>query len=145
MMARSPSCISGWSAPHDPTRMKVGPVRDREDLRDHDLDVVGADPGRDHRDALAAVRAGGRGELAVSMLQLDRVEARRDPGGPVRVTGEEDVLGQLAWAESDVVLPFAGRDRDAAIPGVFDAGVRVRQDLSLAQVRCSAGAKLGRG
>ena len=23
-MARSPSSISGWSAPHDPTRMKVG-------------------------------------------------------------------------------------------------------------------------
>ena len=41
------------------------------------------------------------------VLHLDRVEARSDPGGPVRVTGEEDVLGQVAWTESDVVLPFS--------------------------------------
>ena len=53
--------------------------------------------------------------LAVSTLELDRFEARGDPGGPIGVTGEEDVLSQFTWTESDVVLPFAGRDRDPAI------------------------------
>ena len=53
-------------------------------------------------------------------LELDRVETRGDPGGPIWVTGEEDVLGQLAGAECDVVLPFPDRECDAV--------VRVRQD-----------------
>jgi hypothetical protein len=55
------------------------------------------------------------------VLDLDVVEPRGDQGGPVGVTGEEDVLGQIAWPESDVVLPFSDRERDA--------GIRVRQDL----------------
>ena len=60
------------------------------------------------RHALAAVRAGDRRELAVAALELDRVEAGRDAGGAVGVAGEEDVLGQFAGAEADVVLPFSG-------------------------------------
>ena len=75
------------------------------------------------RDALAPVRARDRHELPVPMLELDAVEAGGDAVGPVRVAGEEDVLGQFARAESDVVLPLAGRERDA--------GVRVRQGFSL--------------
>ena len=62
-------------------------------------------------------------------LELDRVETRGDPGGSVGVTGEEDVLGQFSRSESDVVLPFSNRECDAVI--------RVRQDLSLAQVAAS--------
>ena len=53
----------------------------------------------------------------MSMLELDGFEARGDPGGSIGVTGEEDVLGQFAWTESDVVLPFSGWDRDPAIRG----------------------------
>ena len=53
------------------------------------------------------------------MLALDGLEAGGDPCGPILVAGEEDVLGQLAWPEADVVLPFARRERDAV--------VRVRQ------------------
>ena len=52
------------------------------------------------------------------VLELDGFEARGDPGGPIGVAGEEDVLGQVTWAESDVVLPFSGWDRDPAIRGV---------------------------
>ena len=122
-----------------------GPFRDRQDLRHRDLDVVGADAGRDDRDPLAPVRAGGRSELAMPVLHLDRVEARGDPGRPILVAGEEDVLGQVSRSESDVVLPVPFGDRDPAIAGAFDAGIRVRQDLSLARVACFAGAKLGRG
>ena len=40
-------------------------------------------------------------------LELDGFEARCDAGCPFRVTGEEDVLGQFTWTESDVVLPFS--------------------------------------
>ena len=69
----------------------------------------------------------------MAMLQLDGIEARCDAGGSVGVTGEEDVLGQFSGAESDVVLPFTGGDRDPAIRRVFDAGIRVRQDRSLAR------------
>jgi hypothetical protein len=50
------------------------------------------------------------------LLELDRIEARADPGGSVWIAGEEDVLGQFAWTETDVVLPFSGRGRDPAIP-----------------------------
>ena len=81
----------------------------------------------------------------MSVLELDGFEARGDPGGPIGVTGEEDVLGQFTWTESDVVLPFSGWDRDPAIRGAFDAVVRVRQDRFLAHGGCFAGAKLGRG
>ena len=73
----------------------------------------------------------------MSVLELDGIEARGDPGGSVGVAGEEDVLGQFSWAESDVVLPFSRRDRDPAIREVFDAGIRVRQDRSLAHVAAS--------
>ena len=73
----------------------------------------------------------------MSVLELDGIEARGDPGGPIRVPGEEDVLGQVSRSESDVVLPFPFRDRDPAISGTIDAGIRVRQDLSLAHVAAS--------
>ena len=73
----------------------------------------------------------------MAVLELDGFEARSDPSGPIGVTREEDVLGQFAWTEPDVVLPFAGRDRNSAIRVGFDAGIRVRQDPSLAQVAAS--------
>ena len=110
---------------------------DREDLRDDDLDVVRADAGRDDRHALAPVASGDRGELTVLSLELDRIEARGDPGGSVLVPGEEDVLGQVSRSESDVVLPFPFWDRYPAISRAFDAGFRVRQSLSLAHVAAS--------
>jgi hypothetical protein len=53
--------------------------------------------------------------------ELHVVETRGDPVGSVGIPGEEDVLGQFAWTESDVILPFAIRERDAV--------VRVRQVL----------------
>ena len=40
-------------------------------------------------------------------LELDGFEARCDAGCPIRVAGEEDVLGQFTWTESYVVLPFS--------------------------------------
>jgi hypothetical protein len=83
---------------------------------------------------LAAKPPGDRGEFAVLMLQLDGIEARCDAAGSLGVTGEEDVLGQFTWTESDVVLPFSGWDRDPAIQRGFDAGIRVRQDRSLDRV-----------
>src|SRR4026208_350176 len=55
----------------------------------------------------------------------------------VGVAGEEDVLGQFAWTETDVVLPFSGWDRDPAIHGGFGAVVRVRQAQFLARVAAS--------
>ena len=113
------------------------PVGDREDLRDDDLHVVGADAGRDDRHSLAPIAPGDRREFPVLMLELDGIETRGDPGGSVGVTGEEDVLGQFAWTETDVVLPFSGRDRDPAIQRGFDAVVRVRQAQFLAQVAAS--------
>jgi hypothetical protein len=73
----------------------------------------------------------------MSVLELDGLEARGDPGGPVGITGEKDVSGKVAWTETDVVLPFPGGCRDAAIPRGFDAVVRVRQDRSLALVAAS--------
>src|SRR5205807_2150134 len=97
------------------------PFRDRQDLRHRDLDIVRADPGRDDRDPGAAIRSGDGGELPVSLLALDVVEACRDPAGPIWVTGEEDVLGQFTRSEPDVVLPFSDREGYA--------GIRVRQDL----------------
>ena len=46
-------------------------LRDRQDLRHRDLDVVRADPGRDDRDTEAAIRSGDRRELPVAPLELD--------------------------------------------------------------------------
>ena len=69
-------------------------------------------------------------------VELDGFEARGDPGRSIGVTGEEDVLGQFAWAEFDVVLPFSGSDRDPAIR-VYDAVVRVRQDRFLSPMAAS--------
>jgi hypothetical protein len=53
-----------------PDTDEAGPVRDRQDLCDHDLDVVGPDPGRDDGYAPAPVGAGHRGELSVAPGQL---------------------------------------------------------------------------
>ena len=72
----------------------------------------------------------------MTLLDLDVVEASGDPGGAIRVTGEEDVLGQFTRSESDVVLPFSDREGYA--------GIRVRQTSTLT-LACFAGAKLGRG
>ena len=83
--------------------------------------------------ALATVRTGDRGELAVPALELDVVEQPGDLGGAVGVAGEEEVLGQLAGAEIDVVLPLPVGERDAV--------VRVRQEpvllLALPRLRNS--------
>ena len=123
--------------PTRPDTDEGGPFRDRQDLGHDDLDVVGADPGRDDRDPLTSKRPGDRGELPVLVLELDGIEARCDPGGSIRVAGEEDVLGQVSRSESDVVLPFPFWDRYPAISRAIDAGFRVRQDLSLAHVAAS--------
>ena len=56
-------------------------------------------------------------------LELDRFEARGDQRRSIGITGEEDVLGQFARPEFDVVLPFSGADRDPAI-WVYDAVTR---------------------
>ena len=109
--------ISGWSAPHDPTRMKVG----RSVIARISATTISTlsvpMPVDTTETRWPAIRPRDRRELAMPVLELDRVEARGDTGGPVRIAGEEDVLGQFAWAETDVVLPFSGRDRNAAIPG----------------------------
>jgi len=73
----------------------------------------------------------------MSPLDLDRVEACGYAGRSIRVTGEEDELGQFSGAKSDVVLPFPNREGDAVI--------RVRQNLFPRSRWRSAGAKLGRG
>ena len=80
----------------------------------------------------------------MSVLELDGFEARGDPGGPIWVTGEEDVLGQFTWTESDVVLPFSGWDRDPAIQGFRRGGPRSARPIPRSG-GCFAGAKLGRG
>ena len=96
-----------------------GLIGDGQDLGHHDLHVVGPDAGRHDGHAAAVETAGDRGELAVLPVELHVLEARGDPLDPLRVTGEEDVLGQLTPTEADVVLPISVRERDA--------GVRVRQ------------------
>ena len=116
-MERSPQGSTPAGSDSDEGRS----LRDRQDLRHRDLDIVRADTGRDDRDTDAAIRSGDRGELSVAPLELDVVEARGDPGGPIGVPGEEDVLGQFTRSESDVVLPFSC--------GEGYAGIRVRQDL----------------
>jgi hypothetical protein len=132
-----PEVHLGLQRPTRPDPDEGRPLRDRQDLGHHDLDVVRADAGRDDRHPLASISPGDRGELAVSTLLLDGIEPRGDPVRSIGVTGEEDVLGQFAWTEPDVVLPFSDGDRDPAILGGFDAVVRVRQDRSLAQVAAS--------
>ena len=134
-MTRSPSSISGWSAPHDPTRMKVGSLGDRQDLRHHDLDVVRADA-RSTRPRPAGPRYVPVADANSRCRCSSSMESKRDgdPRGPIGVAGEEDVLGQLTRAESDVVLPFAGGD--------CDAGVRVRQELAPACAPRSSGVSL---
>ena len=60
-------------------------------------------------------------------LELDVVEQPGDAGGSIWVAGEEEVLGQFAGAEIDVVLPLPCGKRDAV--------VRVRQKPALLLVR----------
>jgi len=72
----------------------------------------------------------------MALAHLDVCQARSDALDPILVAGEEDVLGQLAWSEADVVLPFAIRKRDA--------GIRVRQGLSSMHM-LSVGAQLRGG
>ena len=99
--------------------MNVGRFCDRENLGDHDFDVVRSDARRHDRNPKALVHPGHGRELAIAPFQFDRTELGGDPGRPIRVTGEEHVLGQLAWTEVDVVLPLPN--------GECDAVVRVRQ------------------
>ena len=69
------------------------------------------------------------------VLELDAVQSCGDPWGAVWIAGEEDVLGQFAGTEPDVVLPLPHGKRDA--------GIRVRQNL--VPLLRLAGAKPGRG
>src|SRR5258706_4154887 len=92
-----------------------GSSRDREDLSDRDLDVVGPDARGDDRDREAAVRSRGGCELAVLVFAVDVVEPLRDLGRSFGIAGEEDVLGQLSGAESDVILPLPRGERDAVV------------------------------
>ena len=118
------------------------PVGDGEDLGNDDLDVVGPDPGRDDRNPLSlgivpVADANSRCRCSSSTS----IEARGDAGGPVLVAGEQDVLGEFAGSESDVVLPFAGGDRDPAVRGASTRGSAFgKTDPSLRD--CFAGAKL---
>jgi hypothetical protein len=69
----------GLERPARPDPDQGGSLGDRQDLSHGDLDVVGADPGRDDRHALTSVKPGRRGEFPISTLELDGVEARGDP------------------------------------------------------------------
>ena len=75
----------------------------------------------------------------MAVAELDLVEVRGDPLDPILGPGEEDVVGELARAQPDVILPFAGLDRDA--------GVRVRQELapSMPRARSALAAPEDRG
>ena len=95
--------------------MKVGLLGDGQELGQHDLDVVGADARRDHRDAQAPVPAGDRAELAMLAIDLDVVEQRGDALGPVQVAGQQDVVGHLAGGEVDVVLALGVGQRDQRV------------------------------
>ena len=101
--------MPGWSAPHEPIRMNVG----RSVIARISATTISTlsvpIPVETTETRCAGVRAGRGHELPMAALELDAVEAGGDAGGAVRVAGEEDVLGQLAWAEPDVVLPFSGR------------------------------------
>ena len=68
-------------------------IGDRQDLGDHDLDVVRADACRDTRQTTALVHPGGGRELAVAVLVLDRVEELGDLGRAVLIAGKQDVFG----------------------------------------------------
>jgi hypothetical protein len=100
-----------------------GMRRDGQDLRQGDLHVVGADAGRDGRDAPSLEAPGDRGELPVALPHLDVGQPLGDAVDAVRVAREEDVLGQLAGSERDVVLAFAFGKRDAGVR-VVQAWVR---------------------
>ena len=77
---------------------------DGQDLGDDDLDVVGADACRDARHSATLVDAGGRGELTMSLLELDLVEEGGNLRRAVLVARQEDVFGELARCAIDVVL-----------------------------------------
>ena len=85
-----------------------GRIGDLHDLGQHDLDVVGAHPGGHAAESHAAVRPRRRRDLAVAALELDRVPARRDLRHPTGIADQQDVLGQLASLEADVVLARSG-------------------------------------
>ena len=137
VMTRSPRPISGWSAPHDPTRMKVGRsvIARISATTISTLSVPMPVETTDTRWPRYRPVAEANSRCRCSSSMDSKREAIRR--GPIGVTGEEDVLGQFAWTESDVVLPFSGWDRDPAIRRAFDAVVRVRQDLFLAHVAAS--------
>ena len=61
--------------------------------------------------AHAAVGAGGGRDLAVAALQLHAVPACRDLRHAAGVTDEQDVLGELATLQRDVVLAVASARR----------------------------------
>ena len=64
--------LQGTAGPDPDERWTID---DREDLRDDDLDVVRADPGRHDGHALALVLPGGRRELPVAPLEFTGLEA----------------------------------------------------------------------
>ena len=64
----------------------------------------------------------------------------RDAIDAILVAGEEDVVGQLAWAEADVVLPVAGRDRDSGIHARQRLAPRAQSRSSGVHLRSSIGA-----
>ena len=85
-----------------------GAIGDLHDLRQHDLDVVGAHPGGHAADPHPSVGPGRRRDLAIAPLELDALPARRDLPDATRITDEQDVLREVAALEVDVVLPLAG-------------------------------------
>ena len=95
-MARSPRLISGWSAPHEPILMNVGRcvIARISATAISTLSVPMPVETTDTRWPRYVPVADANSRC--SMLELDGIEARGDPGGPRRVAGEEDVLGQLA-------------------------------------------------
>src|SRR4051794_32394341 len=67
------------------------------------------------------------------MLAIDVVEPLGDLRRSIGVAGEEDVLGQLSGAESDVILPLPLGERDAV--------VRVRQAPFSSSFACGCEAR----
>ena len=84
-MTRSPSSIPSCSAPHDPIRMNVGCSLSARISAMHDLDVVGADPGRQRtrRAGPCTCRSRSRtrdGGASARRRRSGRRPARRGPG-----------------------------------------------------------------